>query len=64
MDFKMLSAICFNLDQSKILSSGNGLTLSLLMMTQGAFVDSVKIRQHRTCNLIADLHCPHFHSRL
>ena len=23
--FKMLSAICFNLDQSKILSSGNGL---------------------------------------
>ena len=23
----MLSAICFNLDQSKILSSGNGLTL-------------------------------------
>ena len=25
--FKMLSAICFNLDQSKTLSSGNGLTL-------------------------------------
>ena len=25
MHFKMLSAICFNLDQSKILSSGNGL---------------------------------------
>ena len=24
---KMLSAICFNLDQSKILSSGNGLTV-------------------------------------
>ena len=24
MHFKMLSAICFNLDQSKILSSGNG----------------------------------------
>ena len=23
--FKMLSAICFNLDQSKFLSSGNGL---------------------------------------
>ena len=23
----MLSAVCFNLDQSKILSSGNGLTL-------------------------------------
>ena len=25
MHFKMLSAICFNLDQSKILTSGNGL---------------------------------------
>ena len=25
MHFKMSSAICFNLDQSKILSSGNGL---------------------------------------
>ena len=25
MYFKMSSAICFNLDQSKILSSGNGL---------------------------------------
>ena len=25
MHFKMPSAICFNLDQSKILSSGNGL---------------------------------------
>ena len=25
MHFKMLSAICFTLDQSKILSSGNGL---------------------------------------
>ena len=28
MDFKMLSAICFSLDKSKILSSGNGLNLS------------------------------------
>ena len=28
MHFKMSSAICFNLDQSKILSSGNGLTHS------------------------------------
>ena len=26
MHFKMSSAICFNLDQSKILSSGNGFT--------------------------------------
>ena len=26
MHFKMSSAICFKLDQSKILSSGNGLT--------------------------------------
>ena len=28
MHFKMSSAICFNLDQSNILFSGNGLTLS------------------------------------
>ena len=29
MHFKMSSAICFNLDQSKIVSSGNGLKLAL-----------------------------------
>ena len=29
MHFKMLSAICCNLDQSKILSSGNGTILSV-----------------------------------
>ena len=29
MHFKMLSAICFNLDLSKILLSGNGLTKSV-----------------------------------
>ena len=29
MQFKMLSAICFNLDQSKILLSGNGLSVHL-----------------------------------
>ena len=45
MHFKMSSAICFNLDQSKILSSGNGLTLSLLMTTQESFVDSVDLDQ-------------------
>ena len=28
MHFKMSSAICFSLDQSEILSSGNGLTLN------------------------------------
>ena len=28
MYFKMLSAICFNLNQSTILSSSNGLTLN------------------------------------
>ena len=28
MHFKMSSAICFNLDQSKILSSGNGLKIA------------------------------------
>ena len=28
MNFKMMSAICFNLDQSKILSSGNNIIIS------------------------------------
>ena len=32
MHHKMLSAICFNLDQSKILSSGNGVKASPLYM--------------------------------
>ena len=29
--FKMYSAICFNLDQSKILSSGKGLKVAIMM---------------------------------
>ena len=33
MHFKMSSAICFNLDQSKILSSGNGLNMTLLVLS-------------------------------
>ena len=33
MHFKMLSAICLNLDQSKILSSGNGLKNCLLYIS-------------------------------
>ena len=32
MHFKMLSAICFNLDQSKILLSVNGLRCAILNM--------------------------------
>ena len=35
----MSSAICFGLEQSKILSSVNKLTLSLLLITKEAFVD-------------------------
>ena len=31
MHFKILSAFCFNLDQSKILSSGNRLRIVLLL---------------------------------
>ena len=41
MHFKMSSATCFNLDLSKILSSGNRLTLSIQITTQEAFVDNV-----------------------
>ena len=39
MHFKLLSAICFNLDQSKILLSGNGLSY----FTKGYNFRSVKI---------------------
>ena len=35
MHFKMSSANCFNLDQSKILSSGNGLRLYVLFSAVG-----------------------------
>ena len=65
----MLSAICFDLDQSKSLSSVNRFTLSLLMTTQEALVDSVYKDQaaqnvHTMCTLISDPHCPHFQSFL
>ena len=33
MHFEMSSAICFNLDQSKILSSGNGLSVQSHLIT-------------------------------
>ena len=38
----MSSTVCFNLDQSKNLSSGNGLIHILLSVTQDAFTDRVK----------------------
>ena len=40
----MSSAICFNLDQSKILSSGNGLTLILLFTTIHLFCKACRAR--------------------
>ena len=43
----MLSAICFNLDQSKILSSANGLTEIHIL--------PVKIQDHTACLLQTDL---------
>ena len=39
MHFKMLSAICFNFDKSKILSSGNGLMVSIF--SHGALVKEI-----------------------
>ena len=33
MHFKLSSAICFNLDQSKILSSGNGLSITYIIIS-------------------------------
>ena len=44
MYLKMLSAVCFKLDQSKILSSCNGLTLSQL--TNFTLVQTERICRH------------------
>ena len=41
MHFKLSSAICFNLDQSKILLSGNDLTLS--QTSPGFYVSAVQV---------------------
>ena len=38
MHIKMLSAICFNLDQSKILLSGNGLMIFIVTLLIPLFI--------------------------
>ena len=45
----MLSAICFNSDQSKILSSGNGLTI-----TRRQILDSSKLKEFADDNFKFD----------
>ena len=50
----MSSAICFNLNQSKILSSGNGLNLRAPFITIIAFVANVD-QYHDAQNLQTDL---------
>ena len=47
--FKMLSAICFNLDQSKILSSGNGLINQELCSFQ------MLLNTDKSCNKIENV---------
>ena len=42
MAFKMSSAICFNLDQSKILSSGYGLKVALQILGQKFYKNTKK----------------------
>ena len=44
MHFKMSSSICFNMDQSKILSSGNGLNFFTFLQAIGILRNS-----NRTC---------------
>ena len=61
----MHKVTCYNAsDNSLPLSTqSQGLTLSLLMMTQEAFVAMwIKIRLHRMCSLISDEHCPHLYA--
>ena len=52
MHFKMSTAICFNLDQSKKLSSGKGLILTIL--EEVVFADSADTDQ-ATQNMKFDL---------
>ena len=40
MHFKMSSAICLNLDQSEILSSGNGLNNSTILSLRNEYIYS------------------------
>ena len=41
MHFKMLSAICFNLDQSKILSSGQEIYVQFSQHSPSVLVDPI-----------------------
>ena len=53
MHFEMSSAVCFNLDQSKILSSGNG--LNPLLHTDCVlfiFVGSTEERNYGECGKV------------
>ena len=47
----MLSAICFNLDQSKILSSGNGLKRKCYLHVSGSVFTNHNIIDHNICFL-------------
>ena len=49
----MLSAICFNLDQSKILSSGNGLRSQRQKIT--ALIATNVIRVHKICSQFIEI---------
>ena len=49
MHFKMLSAVCFNLDQSKILSSGNGLTARYALWIAPCVVKMVILDNYIQC---------------
>ena len=62
---KMMVTYFFSFSHNfqKLILIDTQLTLSLLMMTQGAFVDSVD--QDQTAqSMHSDRYCPHFHSRL
>ena len=47
MHSEMSSAICFNLDQSKLLSSGNGLTLQNNKIFARDQIESICRRQNK-----------------
>ena len=56
MYFKFLSAICFNLDQSKILSSGNGLKYCEIKLLPDVFVTLLSFGIKAGPVMVADAH--------
>ena len=55
MYFKILSAICFDLDQSKILLSGNGLKIKIIILSNCILSSAFNLDQSRILSFVREL---------